>query len=151
MPFKILVMPNPQSNQNPEGLNAAWKVVHNLEKDIAGIKEILDHQTVWRKVWAERTWIIPTATGVLVSLVGGIWFIGGLILDSHIQKFLEPTNTKIIQLQTDVAGIRGELQRLAIVEAEVHVLTLQKAAEKPSDPNSAKESSRVLKRPGRVA
>lgn len=60
---------------------------------------------------------------VLSGIAGGIWWIGGQVLDSHIRPALVP-------IQTDVKGIGETLQQ---IKAQVSDLQLRRAAEKADD------------------
>jgi hypothetical protein len=104
------------SNQNPEGLSAVWRTVHELKNGLEVLRDRASEPSVWSKAWKERTWLIPTALTVLTLLGAGAWYVGGLVLDRHIQSALRPVQTDIKAIDENVQQITGTL---GVLQAQV--------------------------------
>jgi len=104
------------SNQNPEDLSAVWRALHKLEKNLEVLSDRASRPPVWSKAWRERKWLIPTALPVLAALGAGAWYVGGLVLDRHIQSALSPVQSDIKTIDENVQQITGTLR---VLQAQV--------------------------------
>jgi len=77
-------------------------------------------------IWKERDWLIPVTLVVSSAIGTGIWYVGGLILDKHVQSAVTNANSP---LQADIHRVDGDIQE---VKATVKVLQAQIAADKNS-------------------
>jgi hypothetical protein len=120
-------MSNHAKNPNPEGTNAIWKAVHKLREDFENLSRTINEPTFWSKIWDERTWLIPAALALFGVIGTSTWYVGGLILDKHIQEALAPVQSDIEGLRTDILTMR-----------------LLAAAKTPTDKASQVEAAKVL-------
>jgi hypothetical protein len=102
--------------------------IGDLQEGINAINERLDKPRVVARVqawiWKERSWCIAVILGVLGAIGAAIWYVGGLILDKHVQSAVTSANGP---LQADIRRIDGDIQE---VRATVKVLQAQIAADK---------------------
>lgn len=58
----VIVMPNRSPSHDPENVSFVWKAVHKIEKDVEDLTKKVNAPTLsmWKNVWAERAWVIPT-------------------------------------------------------------------------------------------
>jgi hypothetical protein len=115
-------MSSHSANPNPEGVNAVWRAVHKIEKQLIDVQDSIDTApSVWSKLWAERSWLIPTILVVLGAIGTATWYVGTLILDRHIHAAIDPVNSNVealralplqnvAQMGQDIASIKATLQ-----------------------------------------
>jgi hypothetical protein len=113
---------NKKSPDDPlAGLRAK---IGELQDDINTLKERPQKPGFLAWVWQERNWSIAVIVAVLIAVSGAIWYVGGLILDKHVQSAVTTANAP---LQTDIHRLDGDVQH---VSAVVSVLQAQIAAQK---------------------
>jgi hypothetical protein len=104
--------------------------IGELKAEIEAIKEGLANPGILTKIsawiWAERSWSVPATLVILGAIGTAVWFVGGLILDKHVQSAVTTANGP---LQNDIHRVDGDVQQ---VKALVNVLQAQIAAGKYS-------------------
>jgi hypothetical protein len=122
------------TNQNPEGLAAVWRAVHKLENDVEKIVPPEKKIQIWKWMWIERTWFIPTVLMVLASIGAGSWYLGALILDRHIGLAIGPIQNDVVQIKGDLQGIKGTLSGIQ----------LRQLSSTPNNAQNVKEARDIL-------
>ena len=102
---------NKKSTNDP--LAGLRKKVGELQDDIKIIKERLAKPSLFAWVWQERNWSIAVIVAMLGAIGTGIWYVGGLILDKHVQSAVTTANAP---LQTDIKRLDGDVQQTKAVE-----------------------------------
>jgi hypothetical protein len=112
-------------------------VVKDLGDDVRELTQEFNKPSLWTRFWGERNWAIPAALVVLTIVGGGLRYVGGLILDKHIQLSVGPLRDQLQTIQGDTQNIKGI----------VSVLEAQLAAQKysSSEPTELKMHRDELK------
>ena len=122
------------SNHAENSEDSIWRFAHKLEKDIGDLAEKLNAPSIWTKIWDERNWLIPAVLVVLGAIGTFTWYVGGLILDSHIQSSLKPTQDTLIQINGDIRELKGRLNDIQ----------LKQLSNNPADRQVTKEVRSIL-------
>lgn len=117
---------NKKNLQPDDPLAGIRKKIGDLQEDINTIKTALGKPSIWSKIWQERNWSFALILAVLGVIGTAIWYVGGLILDKHVQSALTVANGP---LQGDIHRIDGDVQQ---IKGIVSVLQAQIAAAKYS-------------------
>jgi hypothetical protein len=135
----VLVMPPHTASPNPEDVSSVWRAVHKLEKEFESLLKTINRPSRWRKfwlwIWKERNWTIVTGLALLGGLGSGIFTLGGMLLNKHVEAGLSPLQKDIRRIDDSISHIEGELGGIQ----------LNHLSATPASPQSISEAGKILR------